>query len=197
MKNLFNLIFLSTLLSLVIGCGSRRGTSPKIITAQTGLNPTQQKVVNLHNEKRHHYFDDSDLRYSFGLEMDAQDYANKLAENGTFGHDPYNHQKGYGENLYAHTQSTPVTIEEAMRQWYDAEMPFYNYEDGTCAEGYDSKGRRVSCGHYTQIIWKNTHEVGCATAQYQRGRFKGGYVYVCKYKKAGNVIFNGVRQRPY
>ena len=46
-------------------------------------------------------------------------------------------------------------------------------------------------GHYTQMVWKNTKEVGCATAT-SNGRTSGGQsgltVYlVCRYSPPGNM----------
>jgi len=190
------------LVVVLVGCQKRTlapsitGTGPKP-PKKVSLSPVQQAVIDVHNEKRHHYFTDADLHYSLALESVAQVYANHLASLGRFEHDPTNHQRGLGENLFAHTQHYPVTIEEAMLQWYDAERPLYHYANASCDKKKDAKGREIGCGHYTQIIWKKTREVGCANAQYQTGIFKGGYVYVCKYKDAGNVIFNGVPQKPY
>ena len=44
-------------------------------------------------------------------------------------------------------------------------------------------------GHYTQVIWKNTTEVGCGCA---KGK-SGYYYFVCNYNPHGNVI----GQKPY
>jgi hypothetical protein len=44
------------------------------------------------------------------------------------------------------------------------------------------------CGHYTQIVWRNTKSVGCAVA-----RGKGVEVWVCNYDPPGNYA----GQRPY
>jgi hypothetical protein len=38
-------------------------------------------------------------------------------------------------------------------------------------------------GHYTQLIWPTTREVGCAVAKGQ-----GNDVLVCRYAPAGNVL---------
>jgi hypothetical protein len=84
-----------------------------------------------------------------------------------------------------------------MPHWYDEEKKLYNYEDGSCQEEYYSNGSRIKCGHYTQVIWQESREVGCATAQYKTGNIKDGYVYVCKYKKAGNSSMNGKEEKPY
>jgi len=152
------------------------------------LTTEEQKVILLHNQKRNIYFSDVNLTYSTHLEEEAQRYANLLASTGKFEHDStVNHEEGYGENLYAYSKDQPLGIEDAMPHWFDEEMPLYNYEDGSCQEAYYDNGTPIKCGHYTQVIWQETQEVGCATAQYTTGAMKGGYVYVCKYQKAGNI----------
>jgi len=153
----------------------------------------QDHVLLVHNQKRNLHFTDINLSYSIELERAAQAYANVLAQNGRFEHDPNNHIKGYGENLYAYTKNEPISIDEAMIHWYDDEEPLYNYNDGSCEEAYYPDGKKIACGHYTQVVWQETHEVGCANAQYQSGDFTGGYIYVCKYKKAGNIV----GEKPY
>ena len=157
------------------------------------LSKVQQDIVNEHNKRRKNHFSDSDIRYSVALEQAAQVYANTLARNGRFEHDPKNHENGFGENLYAHSQEVVPVILDAIVPWYEDEKPYYNYDDGSCDEGSFSNGQNIMCGHYTQVIWQESREVGCAYAQYQKGNFKGGYVYVCKYRKAGNIV----GQKPY
>jgi hypothetical protein len=161
------------------------------------LSLEQLEVLKTHNEKRNYYFTDSDLSYSMDLENSAQIYADSLAMSGKFEHDPQNSKNGYGENLYAHSEEVALTINDVMPHWYEEEKPLYNYNDGSCEEKYYDNGYRISCGHYTQVIWQETREVGCATARYQTGKMKDGYVYVCKYKEAGNSSLNGKELKPY
>jgi len=196
-----------SLLFMMVGCSikeskiskSRTVESPPTISSipMVDLTPQQKEILEAHNIRRHHYFSDSDLLYSKELEREAQRYANVLAQSGEFKHDPRNKINKYGENLYSHSQHEPITIEEAIQHWYDEEKPLYNYEDGTCQEKHYKNGQRISCGHYTQVIWQETREVGCANAQYQKGDLKGGYIYVCKYKEAGNKTINGKKEKPY
>ncbi len=155
------------------------------------LTENQRDVIRVHNEKREIYFSDTPLTYNIELENEAQLYANILANNGKFEHDTENnHKNNYGENLYASTEDRPLTIDDAMPNWFEKEEPHYHYEDGSCDIGFQ-------CGHYTQVIWQKTREVGCATAQYKIGKFKGGFVYVCKYYIAGNIYFNHKAEKPY
>jgi len=152
---------------------------------------TQKDVVTAHNEKRNIYFTDAPLTYSVDLEKEAQIYANTLANSGKFEHDiANNHAKNYGENLYTSSENRPLSIYDAMPHWFDDEEVHYHYDDGSC-------DAQFQCGHYTQVIWQDTEEVGCATAKYKRGNFKNGFVYVCKYYKAGNSSLNGEKEKPY
>jgi hypothetical protein len=161
------------------------------------LTDIQKQILQSHNENRNHYFTDSNLTYSLKLENAAQLYADTLANSGAFEHDPSNHTYDYGENLYANSQNEKLTIEKSMFHWYDEEKPLYDYETGDCREEYYANGSRIKCGHYTQVIWQDSREVGCATSQYKTGDLVDGYVYVCKYHKGGNSTFNGEKEKPY
>ena len=60
----------------------------------------------------------------------------------------------------------------------------YTYSSNTCASG-------AICGHYTQLVWRNTTRVGCAIHTCP-GLTYGSAIF-CDYYPAGN--FNG--QKPY
>jgi hypothetical protein len=55
----------------------------------------------------------------------------------------------------------------------------------TCTTQMFSNG----CGHYTQIIWRNTTEVGCGMATCSNG----SEIWVCNYNPPGNYL----RQNAY
>ncbi|GJP63317.1 hypothetical protein CLOP_g20389 [Closterium sp. NIES-67] len=40
------------------------------------------------------------------------------------------------------------------------------------------------CGHYTQVVWRDTTHVGCASAQCP----DGSSMWVCDYSPPGNFI---------
>ena len=170
---------------------------------EQSLTSMQKEVLKVHNERRHRDFSDSDLRYSLELENAAQAYADELAKSGKQVHDPKNAENGYGENIFAHSTDKSIQIEDAMRVWYDNEKEIYDYATGDCNT---SKVRLkndadATCGHYTQVAWQNTKEVGCASALYKDKNdsnlggsvYDGGSVYICKYRDAGNVV----NEKPY
>jgi len=107
------------------------------------------------------------LRWSARLAIAARKWADTLAANGRFEHQTHN---PYGENLFtaAGTEAPPI---EVVR-WWAAEASDYDYKTNTC---------RGTCGHYTQLVWRNTREVGCAEA-----RGQGRQVVVCEYDPPGN-----------
>ncbi|KAL3679680.1 hypothetical protein R1sor_022636 [Riccia sorocarpa] len=112
------------------------------------------------------------------LESYAQSWANNQAS--TANNCALTHSGGpYGENIFwASFSSTPS---DAVNAWV-AEKQYYDYATNTCATGQ-------VCGHYTQVIWKGTSNVGCASATCP----SGGTFTVCSYSPAGNIV----GQKPY
>jgi len=88
-----------------------------------------------------------------------------------------------GENLYikgASPNAPIVTPKEAVDSW-GSEIQFYDAATHTC-----NAPAGESCGHYTQVVWKDTTEVGCGTATCASGDFQN-VIWVCNYRPAGNV----------
>lgn len=79
----------------------------------------------------------------------------------------------YGENLAAGFADGPA----ALQAWYE-EGETYNYNSHN---SYD---------HFTQVVWKDSTQVGCA---YKDCRAKGWGLYiVCEYNPVGNVVGESV-----
>ena len=114
------------------------------------------------------------LRWSDSLAEFAQDWANTLLARRQFAHRP---KSPYGENLFE-IQGAAANPRDVVADW-GSEARDYDYRLNRC-HGH--------CGHYTQIVWRNTRSVGCAVA---RGR--GIEIWVCNYDPPGN--YGG--QRPY
>ncbi|XP_020234028.1 pathogenesis-related protein 1-like [Cajanus cajan] len=85
----------------------------------------------------------------------------------------------YGENLAMSTGD--LSGAEAVKLWVD-EKPYYDYDSNSCVEGQ-------MCGHYTQVVWRNSTRIGCAKVKCDNG----GTFVTCNYSPPGNYI----GQRPY
>ncbi|XP_008245978.1 PREDICTED: basic form of pathogenesis-related protein 1-like [Prunus mume] len=73
------------------------------------------------------------------------------------------HSQGpYGENLAEGYGE--MTGGQAMKFWV-TEKPNYDYASNTCVGDV--------CGHYTQVVWRNSTHVGCA-----RAKCKNGWMFV-------------------
>ena len=94
-----------------------------------------------------------------------------------------------GENIAASSPGHWPTIAGVVDVWA-AEVAFYDYASNSCAQG-------EQCGHYTQIVWRDSTLVGCAYARCTTNSPFSGYptwdFWVCDYSPPGNWI----GQRPY
>jgi glioma pathogenesis-related protein 2 len=86
--------------------------------------------------------------------------------------------EGYGENLYwgGNSQNVAGNCQSAIDSWY-REVGQYNYS---------KPGFSIATGHFTQLVWKGSNEVGCARAFGKGSKWYETYV-VCNYKPVGNV----------
>jgi len=131
-----------------------------------------RQVLAAHNEVRARV-GVGPLEWSAKLAAHAQEWADTLAARNQFVHRP---NSRYGQNLLWSSRRESAG---AVVGLWAAEARDYDYQSNRC---------RGVCGHYTQVVWSATREVGCAVA-YGRGR----EVWVCDYDPPGN--FNG--RRPY
>ncbi|MEA3079597.1 MAG: hypothetical protein QOF05_1005, partial [Sphingomonadales bacterium] len=100
------------------------------------------------------------------------------AASGRFEHSPDEAGKPLqGENLWAGTPR--AFAPEAMVGLWTAEKA--DYRTGLFPNNSRS-GDVEQVGHYTQLIWRNSRRVGCATAVGRQEEF-----LVCRYSDAGNV----------
>ncbi|KAM6138244.1 serotriflin-like [Phoenicopterus ruber ruber] len=79
-----------------------------------------------------------------------------------------------GENVLL--SSHPRTWAEAIQVWYSQSSNF--------KYGFGATAKNVNVESYTQLIWYNSYQVGCAVAYCPRNQFN--YFYVCHYCPAGN-----------
>lgn len=136
-----------------------------------------QRVLDAHNRERA-TLGVKPLRWNVELEQSAQKWANHLARTGRFEHAPDRLVDPQGENLWAGT--TGYFGPEAMVDAWIREKR--NFKPGVFPNN-SKTGDVHDVGHYTQLIWRDTGEVGCAKAAGSRED-----VLVCRYAEAGNYI---------
>jgi hypothetical protein len=116
------------------------------------------------------------LAWNDRLAGEALAWAQKLAREGTLRHASEAENGGAGENLWMGTAG--YFAPERMIGAFVNERRFYqhgNFPD------VSRTGKWQDVGHYTQLVWRDTREVGCALA-----RGSGNDVLVCRYWPAGN-----------
>lgn len=116
------------------------------------------------------------LEWSDKLASDAQMWADELAREGDLRHAPRDTNPEEGENLWM--GGTGYYGAEAMIDTFLAEKKAYRA--GTFPQ-VSATGRWEDVGHYTQIVWRNTRQVGCGLARGAEMDF-----LVCRYFPAGN-----------
>jgi len=102
----------------------------------------------------------------------AQHYAEQLAHTNQLVHSD---NTRFGENLYAFRASgqAPPRPEAVVDRWY-SEIQNYNF---------NKPGFHTGTGHFTQLVWKSSKELGIGIAQAADGTW---YV-VANYNPPGNI----------
>jgi uncharacterized protein YkwD len=114
------------------------------------------------------------LTWSDALAARAQEWAESLLAKNQFRHQP---KSPYGENLLEMT-GAHASAAQVVSDWA-SESRNYDFRSNRC---------NGTCGHYTQIVWRDTKEVGCGVA-----RSRNREVWVCEYNPPGNWA----GQRPF
>lgn len=118
------------------------------------------------------------LVWSPALARAAGSWAKVLVARGALEHAPPTIRKDYGENLWMGTAGA-WDAEGMVDMFIDERRHFRP----AAFPDVSSTGRWKDVGHYTQIVWRDTREVGCAIDS-----GKGMDVLVCRYSPAGNVV---------
>lgn len=165
--------------------GPDAGLSDAGVTSDGGLTAYQQAAVDAHNLERANAMPVPSpalpaVTWSVSAAALAEDWAKRCE----FEHrDP----SDLGENLHGNTQEPSIT--EVIQGWASEKSDF-TYATNTCRIG-------KQCGHYTQVVWRSSVGIGCATQRCTTGSpFSGSpiwYLVVCNYDPAGNFV----GQKPY
>ena len=167
----------------------RHSTPPKKYKAEprsfnVQVNPAQ--IVSAHNRVRSKYRLQP-LSWSPSLSKFSAQWANHLKRNNgcRMHHRPHEGQNktDYGENLFwaspfrwsdGATNIQNISSTAVVQAWAE-EVKYYNYSRNSCQRGQQ-------CGHFTQVVWKDSRKVGCALAICP----DKSQVWVCSYDPPGN-----------
>ncbi|KAL5787952.1 hypothetical protein ACOSP7_004901 [Xanthoceras sorbifolium] len=100
----------------------------------------------------------------------AQNYTNQRISDCSLVHS----DGSYGENIAM--SSGDLSGTDAVQMWVN-EMINYDYNSNSCAPD-------EVCGHYTQVVWRNSVRIGCAKVRCNTG----GTFIGCNYDPPGNFI---------
>ena len=147
-------------------------------------------IISLHNNVRAKH-QQKPLSWSNSLALYAQQWVDNLAstQNCEMIHRPNNgdgrFKQRHGENLFwasalehsnGENKSQVITAKEVVNAWAEEEQ-FYDYQNNKCQSGED-------CGHYTQMVWHESQQVGCALAVCP----DKSQIWACNYHPRGNYI---------
>lgn len=178
-----------TMLVVALSVTACSMVSAPVTPAYTG----QQGMLHAHNQVRARLGLPL-LTWSGELVRYSQDWANHLASNNRCRMQHRSHAgrnpRQYGENLFwasplswsdGRVEPQRISAAEVANEWA-IEAQHYHYGSNSCRRG-------EQCGHYTQMVWRDTQQVGCAMTLCP----DQGQIWVCSYNPTGNWI----GQRPY
>ena len=140
----------------------------------------ERKTLDVHNSERA-AVEVAPLTWSNNLAAGAQTWAQHLATTGQFAHDPVHTGLSctgpcYGENIAGFFND--VSEPNGGQSKWVAEKSLYHGGPSFYA-----------VGHYTQMVWQKTKQVGCATAPPNGQPSPRGHAFsilVCRYDPPGN-----------
>lgn len=143
------------------------------LSATLDLENARAQILTRHNYYRAQH-QVGDLVRLPAIEKIAQNYSEYLASIGKMEHSKNKYNgKSLGENLYYGYLSSNIGI-NTVEKWYSEESAY----------DYNNPGYKKGIGHFTQLVWKNSENLGCNV-----GCKSNNYCYVtCNYYPAGNNI---------
>jgi uncharacterized protein YkwD len=197
--------FIGLIMTLVLlaGCGDAiEDAVSSEISPQTNpgtmiaLTDDEKGLLNAHNEERARYTGVGPFQWSPELAKFAQEWAGILLEKDKLEHriredrcdkNKTGQEVCVGENLWTGSSSNPTKIfpvKDMVGPWI-AEKADYHYNDNTCTPA-------KVCGHFTQVVWKNSTLVGCGQAR-KESPTGVKMMLACNYSPSGNFV----GQRPF
>ncbi|GJP72175.1 hypothetical protein CLOP_g2929, partial [Closterium sp. NIES-67] len=118
------------------------------------------------------------LAWNLTLAVRAQNWARVLATKHQCMQLEHGDTKGVGQNLFAGCCNGFYKNADAVQAWVDE---IKDYKKGKYP---DSCRAGKQCGHYTQVVWETTKQLGCGRVDCANG----WTVWACDYYPPGNYI---------
>ncbi|WZZ25824.1 hypothetical protein YC2023_009225 [Brassica napus] len=160
---------------------SRTRTKTKTVSLHHVYQTSRTKCLGCHHDSLQFLFRQNLVRaqrleapliWDRRLQNYAQNWANQRKGDCALRHSFQNGEFSFGENIF-HGYGKNWSPADAVVAWA-SEKRHYNYGSNTCDPG-------KVCGHYTQMVWKNTRRVGCA-----RVKCNSGAIFMtCNYDPPG------------
>uniref|UniRef100_UPI0037E75A9A cysteine-rich venom protein-like n=1 Tax=Semicossyphus pulcher TaxID=241346 RepID=UPI0037E75A9A len=161
------------------------GTSAKFFVSETKYNnqvtaAEEVEIVEKHNSLRRDVQPTASNMLKMSWNSEAAANAQKWADTCSLHHSVSSSRKtsssGCGENLYM--SSNKDSWSSAIQAWYN-EVTDFRYGTGSINGGV--------VGHFTEVVWYRSNQVGCGMAYCPDAEYE--YFYVCHYCPAGNSQF--------
>lgn len=170
-------VIVSLVLAVIAsGAAAQERTARRSPAQPSAVEDLNSRLLEAHNSARR-AVGVPDLNWSPTLAEQAQVWAEALVASGRFEHDVA--RGAVGENLWT-GWGRRFSPEEMVGAWTDERE---DYVHGAFPDVRRRDGGPV--GHYTQVVWRDTAEVGCALALADANRRA---VLACRYSPPGNVI---------
>lgn len=132
-----------------------------------------QEIVDAHNSYRAEV-GVPPLQWSEDLASQAYSWASQLASTGSFEHSG---TEGQGESLWMGTANA-FSFTQMVDDWGGEKQ----YFTGGTFPDVSTTGDWMDVGHYTQLVWRDTSQVGCGCVDGP----DGNRYLVCRYVSPGN-----------
>ncbi|CAD0044789.1 unnamed protein product [Aureobasidium pullulans] len=144
----------------------------------------QQRVLVSHNVHRANH-SASNLVWDNALASTAA----KIASTCVYAHNTTTDGGGYGQNIAAGLAADNITA-VITELFYNGEVSYFN---GLYGQAQPDMSNFHNWGHFSQIVWKGTSKVGCATQYCPKGLANVGpytppYFTVCNYGPPGKSL---------
>ncbi len=179
-----NKLTIAIVLALAVGAGMATVTATAQDRHSEPDNRFAAELLEAHNQERAR-FGAPQLTWSRKLAREAQQWAVVLAREGRMRHASNDERGGAGENLWMGTAGY-FPAERMVGSFIDEKQHF---RPGTFPK-ISRTGNWRDVGHYTQVVWPGTQQLGCAVVRNSKDDF-----LVCRYWPAGNTYGVEIRQQ--